>query len=378
MNVVPVGPIHPVLKEPIRLKLIVEGEKVIGSELEMGYVHRGIERIMEGKHHLKGIHLAERVCGICSYVHTYTFAECIENYSKIEVPDKAKYLRLITCELERIHSHLIASAVYNISIEHETLAMWGLSAREHVMDLLEMITGNRVNMGYNLVGGVRADINKEMIDKIHKKLNDLKEDLKNLVSAFETGPLIGLRGKGIGVLKYADIMKTRAVGPVARASALPECDWRLRHPVYKELKFKPVWFEEGDNHARMMVRHHEVLTSIDLIDKAIELYNECSGKVRVKPEIKGGEGEWRHEAPRGEVCYKIATTNNGLIKRIMIRTPTVMNLEAMKIMFKTCPTISDAVTTYTSIDPCISCTERTIVLKDKKTGKINNYSFNML
>ncbi len=374
MNVVPIGPIHPALKEPIRIKLIVEGENVIGSEIEMGYVHRGIERIMEGRHYLKGIHLAERVCGICSYIHTQTFAECIEHMSDIEIPDKAKYLRVITTELERIHSHLIAAAVYDMSIEHETLGMWCLNTREHVMDLMEMITGNRVNMAYNVVGGVRLDINREMIDNIYKKLDELEEDMKNILEVFETGPLINLRGKGIGVLGYKEIMKTRAAGPVARASALPESDWRLRHPTYKELKFKPVWKDEGDNTARMVVRHEEVITSIKLIRDALERYEDSSGSVRTKVNIKGGFGEWKNEAPRGEVYYKTALTDGGLIKRIMIRTPTVMNLEAYKYMLKTCPTVSDAVTTYTSIDPCVSCTERTIVLKDKKTGKIMPYS----
>ncbi|EHP84523.1 hydrogenase large subunit [Methanotorris formicicus] len=363
MAVIPIGPIHPILKEPLRIKLYVEGERVVDAEIEMGYVHRGIEKIMEGKHYLKGIYLSERVCGICSYVHTQTFAECIEHISKIEIPDKARYLRVIACELERIHSHLIASAVYNFAIEHETIGMWLLNAREMVMDLMEMITGNRVNMGFNVVGGVRVDIDREMMDKIYRTLDKFEEDLKNIIEAFETGPMIGLRSKGIGILNYGEIMKTRAVGPVARGSGLPESDWRLRHPTYQELNFKPVWREEGDNFARMMVRHEEVIASVELIRKALELYGECSGGVRKKVHVKGGEGDWRNEAPRGEVLYKITITNDGIIKRIMIRTPTVMNLEAYKYMLKTCPTISDAVSTYASIDPCISCTERTIIVK---------------
>ena len=362
MATIPIGPIHPVLKEPLRIKLVLDGERPVDAEIEMGYVHRGIEKIMEGKHCHKGIYLAERVCGICSYVHTMTFAECIENISKIEIPDKARYLRVVTCELERIHSHLIASAVYNLSIEHETLAMWLLNVREIIMDLMEMITGNRVNMGYNVIGGVRRDINREMMDEIYKKLDIFEEELKNIIEVFETGPLIALRSKGIAILPYHEVMRTRAVGPVCRGSGLPESDWRLRHPIYQELKFKPVWREEGDNFARMMVRHEEVIESVRLIRKALELYEECSGDIRVKAEIKGGKGEWRNEAPRGEVTYKMEITDGGIIKRIMIRTPTVMNLEAYKYMLKTCPTVSDAISAYTSIDPCVSCTERAIIV----------------
>lgn len=376
MNVVPIGPIHPILKEPIRIKLLVEGENVKGAEIDMGYVHRGIERIMEGKHYLKGIHLSERVCGICSYIHTQTFAECIENMCKIEVPDKAKYLRVITCELERLHSHLIAAAVYNLAIEHETIGIWMLNARETIMDLLESITGNRVNMGFNVVGGVRLDLSKELLDSIYKKLDEFEEDIKNIVEAFQNGPLIGMRSKHIGKIGYKEIMKTRAVGPVARASGIPESDWRLRHETYQALKFKPDWRDDGDNYGRMMVRHEEMITSIELIRRSLELYSESSGLVRTKAEIKGCEGEWKNEAHRGEVYYKIAITDGGLIKRILIRTPTVMNLEAYKYMLKTCPTISDAVATYTSIDPCVSCTERTIELKDVNTGKMSYYNFN--
>ncbi|MBW9220946.1 nickel-dependent hydrogenase large subunit [Methanothermococcus sp. SCGC AD-155-M21] len=375
MNVVPIGPINPIFKEPIRIKLIVEGETVLGAEIEMGYVHRGIEKIMEGKHYLKGIHLAERVCGICSYIHTWTFAECIEHISNIEVPDKARYLRVLTTELERIHSHLIAISVYGLAIEHETFGIWCLNTREHVMDLLETITGNRINMGFNVVGGVRQDINKEMIDKIYKKLEELRNDMKNILEIYNTGPLINLRGRGVGVIGYKEVMKTRAVGPIARASALPESDWRLRHPTYKELKFKPVWAEEGDNSARTLVRIKEIFASIDLIEKILELYQESTGVVRNKAHIKGGSGEWKNEAHRGEVTYKISLTDGGIIKRIIIRSPSVMNLEAYKYMLKTCPTVSDAVTTYISIDPCVSCTERTIVLVDKKTGKTEFYSF---
>ncbi|WP_048059149.1 hydrogenase large subunit [Methanococcus vannielii] len=375
MNVVPIGPIHPVLKEPIRIKLLVEGENVKGAELDMGYVHRGIERIMEGKHYLKGIHLAERVCGICSYIHTQTFAECIENMCNIKAPEKAEYLRVVTCELERLHSHLIAAAVYNLAIEHETIGIWMLNARETIMDLLESITGNRVNMGFNVVGGVRLDLNKELLDSIYKKLDEFEDDIVNIVEAFQNGPLIGMRSKHIGTIGYKEIMKTRAAGPVARASGIPESDWRLRHETYQALNFKPDWRNEGDNYARMMVRHDEMITSIKLIRRALELYSECSGHVRTKAEIKGSEGEWKNEAHRGEVYYKIAITDGGLIKRIIIRTPTVMNLEAYKYMLKTCPTISDAVATYTSIDPCVSCTERTIELKDTITGKSSNYKF---
>ncbi|ADG13945.1 hypothetical protein Metin_1295 [Methanocaldococcus infernus ME] len=371
MPTIPIGPIHPALKEPMRIKLVLEGERPVDVELEMGYAHRGIEKIMEGKHCHKAIHLAERVCGICSNVHTHTFAQCVEKISKIEVPDKAKYLRVVIYELERIHSHLLAISTYCLAIEHETLGLWLLNIREPIMDLFELITGNRINLSFNVIGGVRKDITKEMAEEIIDKINSIKEDVENVMNAFEKAPLVGLRSKGIGVLKYKDIMKTRAVGPIARASGLPESDWRLRKKIYKELKFKVKWRKEGDNFARTMVRFEEILESIRLVEKALEHYLECSGDYRVRAEIKAGEGEVRNEAHRGEVLYQMAITSGGIVKKINIRTPSVMNFESYKYMIKTCPTVADAVATYVTTDPCVACAERAIYIV--KDGKIYQY-----
>lgn len=162
--ILPIGPIHPGLKEPLRLKLHTQGEKVLKAEIDYGYVHRGIEKIMEGKTWQKCIYLAERVCGICSYEHTQTFAETIEKISDVRAPVRAQLLRVITNELDRIQSHFLANSTYFKTIEHETLFMYVLSLREHAMDAIELLTGNRVNMGWNVVGGVRMDANQSHLD----------------------------------------------------------------------------------------------------------------------------------------------------------------------------------------------------------------------
>ena len=152
--ILPIGPIHPGLKEPLRLKLKTEGEKVIKAEIDYGYVHRGIEKIMEGKTWQKCIYLSERICGICSYEHTQTFAETLESISGVQAPLRAQYLRVITNELDRIQSHLLANSTFFKTLDHETLFMHVLALREHAMDSLELLTGNRVNLGWNVVGGV--------------------------------------------------------------------------------------------------------------------------------------------------------------------------------------------------------------------------------
>ena len=215
--ILPIGPIHPALKEPIRLKLKTQGEKVLHAEIDYGYVHRGIERIMQGKTWQKGIYLSERVCGICSYIHTQTFAETFEKIAGERVPPRAQYLRVLTNELDRIQSHLIANSTYFKALEHETLFMNMLALREPVMDAIELLTGNRVNMGWNVVGGVRMDVKQSHLDSIMKIMTGLESDYDRYVEMFEHGPLLGLRSKDVGKMSKEDAIKARAVGPTRKS-----------------------------------------------------------------------------------------------------------------------------------------------------------------
>jgi len=361
--ILPIGPIHPALKEPVRLKLKTEGERVISAEIDYGYVHRGIERVMEGKTWQKGIFLSERVCGICSYIHTQTFAETFEKIAGERVPLRAQYLRSLTNELDRIQSHFIANSTYFKAIEHETLFMYMLHLREPVMDAIELLTGNRVNMGWNVVGGVRMDAEEKHLNSIHRIITNLEAEYDKYVEMFDEGPLVGLRSKDVGKMSKEDAIKGRAVGPIGRASGLKH-DVRENHHTYQdEFDWKVIWRKEGDNYARTMNRFDEITESIKIIKQIIE--NIPPGDVRKKINIPAGYAEWRNEAPRGEVTY-MAETNGNLIKNISIRTPSIMNIDVCgKYMLQDVATVADAVATYASVDPCVACTERVVILNEK-------------
>lgn len=361
--ILPIGPIHPALKEPVRLKLKTQGEKVISAEIDYGYVHRGIERVMEGKTWQKGIFLSERVCGICSYIHTQTFAETFEKIAGERVPLRAQYLRSLTNELDRIQSHFIANSTYFKAIEHETLFMYMLHLREPVMDAIELLTGNRVNMGWNVVGGVRMDAEEKHLNSIYQIITNLEAEYDKYVEMFEEGPLVGLRSKDVGKMSKEDAIKGRAVGPIGRASGLKH-DVRENHHTYQdEFDWKVIWRKEGDNYARTMNRFDEITESIKIIKQIIE--NIPPGDVRKKINIPAGYAEWRNEAPRGEVTY-MAETNGNLIKNISIRTPSIMNIDVCgKYMLQDVATVADAVATYASVDPCVACTERVVILNEK-------------
>jgi energy-converting hydrogenase A subunit O len=364
--ILPLGPMHPAFKEPLRLKLKTQGEKVLSAEIDYGYVHRGIERVMKGKTWQKAIFLSERVCGICSYIHTQTFAETFEKISGERAPLRAQYLRVLTNELDRIQSHLLANSTYFKALEHETLFMYMLYLREPVMDAIEQLTGNRVNMGWNVVGGVRMDVKDVHLQKILEIMNKLELEYDKYVEMFEHGPLVGLRSRDVGRMTKEDAIKGRAVGPIGRASGLKH-DLREDHHTYRDhLDFNVIWRKEGDNFARTMNRFDEIPESISLIKQVIE--NLPEGEVRKKVDIGAGYGEWRNEAPRGEVTYMIETNGN-LINNISIRTPSIMNIDACaKYMLKDVATVADAVATYASVDPCIACAERVVIL-DGKEGK---------
>lgn len=369
--ILPIGPIHPGLKEPLRLKLQTEGEKVINSEIEYGYVHRGIEKLIEGNNWQRSIYLAERVCGICSYEHTQTFAEVIEIISGVRAPLRAQFLRVITNELDRIQSHLLANSTFFKTIDHEVLFMQVLDMREYVMDSIELLTGNRVNMGWNVVGGVKMDADESHFSKILENLKVVEENFPRTRELFDEGPVVGLRTKDVGVMTKKEAIKGRAVGPIGRASGI-KYDLREDHYTYKDyFDFKTIWRKEGDNHARTLTRFDEIPECISLIRQAIE--NMPKGDIRTPVEVKSGYGQWSNEAPRGEVLY-MAETNGNLIKHISIRTPSIMNIDSCaKYMLKDVDTIADAISTYASSDPCIACTERVAILDEKGNSSVKNF-----
>lgn len=353
---VPIGPVHPCWKEPIRIKCATKGEQVLSAEVELGYMKKGIERIMRGRPWQEVMFLAERVCGICSVVHNMVFIETMEAISGIEPAERAAFLRVIVNELDRMQSHLIANFSYCYTIEHETLAMYLLNEREHVMDLIERITGNRVNTAYMIPGGVRYDLRPEDADAVRATLDLLEANLTRYMGIFENGPMIALRSRGVGVLTKEDALRAHAVGPTARASGI-STDLRSQHPTYRKLGFEPVVRTECDNYARIMVRFGELFQSIGLIRKALLMMPE--GPVRGGGICKGGETRYSGEAPRGELTYVVKADRYGRVEEIAIQTPSIMNIDACAhYMLKGALSIADVTSTFISSDPCVACTER--------------------
>jgi energy-converting hydrogenase A subunit O len=280
----------------------------------------------------------------------------MEQISGITVPPRAAYLRVIANELDRMQSHLLANFSYCYTIEHETLGMYLLDLREHVMDELERLTGARVTCAYIIPGGVRCDISHPQAEVLQASLDRIENDLHRYSGMFAGGPMIALRSRGVGILTQEAAQRAHVVGPTARASDI-RVDCRLNHPTYQRLGFEPVSRPDCDNFARIMVRFDEVFQSIGLIRKCLE--ELPPGIIRGGGVCKAGETRYSGEAPRGELTYFIRSDEYGRIMDIQIQTPSIMNIEACcHEMIIGADSIADVTSAFVSADPCIACTER--------------------
>jgi Ni,Fe-hydrogenase III large subunit len=355
ITVVPFGPQHPILAEPIRYMLKLEEEKVIGVDFEIGFMHRGIEKAMESDY-MKAMFISERVCGICSAVHALSFIGAVEKADDIEVPDRARYIRTIILELERVHSHLLWVGVAADAVGFQNLFMLAWREREAVMDLMEAIAGNRVHKSFYVPGGVRGDIDERLAKKISAALDSLERSTEFVAKAVKTDKTLINRVKGIGIMDKALGLKYGVVGPNARASGI-RIDARLdRYEAFKWIDFEPIVLEGGDNLARVLVRVLELFQSIKIM-------RECLKRMEPGPftsDFKGvlkGEASYRLEAPRGELFYYVKGNGTKGLERVKIRTPTLASVSVMRELLLG-EEFADIPVTVLSFDPCMSCQDR--------------------
>lgn len=364
INRIPIGPYHPLLEEAEYYEFEVEGEKIKSVDMRIGWMHRGIEKLSEGKHFEQSIYLVERVCGICSTSHPIAFVNAVENLAGIEIPERAAYIRTIIGELERIHSHLLWVGLAGHFIGFDTLFMWAWKYREPILELFEHITGNRNSYGMMVIGGVKRDIKNEDIPGIINVLKEVERNLLVLKKAAETDPVLKARLKGIGILTKKDAIDYGAVGPTARASGVA-IDVRKDDPyaAYPWLDWEVVVLEDGDVYAKLLVRVLEMFESIKMIVQSLEALKKVKGPIQADVwEIPAGEGIGRHEAPRGEVLHYVRTDGSNMTVRHKIRAPSYVNIPTYEV---TCPgyELADALIITAAVDPCYCCTERAVVVK---------------
>lgn len=355
---IPIGPVHVVLEEPIYFKLEVEGETVVGLEINAGHVHRGIEFLAMQRNFYQDLTLTERVCSLCSNNHPFTYCMAVEKLAGIEVPVRAEYLRTIADEIKRIASHLFNIGLLPHIIGFDSLFMHAMELRETMQDLKESVFGNRMNLSVNTIGGVRYDISAEQAKYILKTLDDLKKPLTELAGIIKTNASVRRRCEGVGVLPYGKAVEYGVVGPVARASGVPY-DVRVGDPyaAYDKIKVNAVTGKNGDVFSRILVRIGEVFESITIIERSLKEIPDGPIELAEIPDIPVGEAIAKSEAPRGELIYYARSNGTAIPERIKWRVPTYPNWGALSVMMPGSK-IADIPVIIGSVDPCISCTER--------------------
>src|SRR5665811_1915653 len=287
-TIVPFGPQHPVLPEPIVLDLLLEDEKVVDAIPTIGYILRGLEAMVDRVEFTEMGFVVERICGICSFMHGMGYCLALESIMNVEVPDRARWLRIIWAEISRIQSHLLWLGLGADAFGFENLFMHCWRTREAVLDIFEKTTGGRIIFSVNKIGGVRRDIADTELAAIVDTLQQLGAGFAETARIFETDPSIRHRLAGVGVLSREDAHAVDAVGPMARASGI-RLDTRLTGThLYDRLEFDPVPATAGHCLARVVARVREISQSINLIRQAVERMPKGDGapidvKVRGNP-----------------------------------------------------------------------------------------------
>jgi ech hydrogenase subunit E len=361
--VIPIGPQHPALKEPGHFEFTVDGEIVTSASARLGYAHRGIEKAMEERTWIQNLYLAERICGICSHVHAMTYCQGVEKLAGVKVPPRAQAIRVLVAELERIHSHMLWFGVGAHEAGFDTLFMYAWRDRETVMDLLERLSGNRVNYSANVLGGVKFDIDEEQADAIREGLDFLEKRLHHYLHVVTTDESFLVRTKGIGVMTQEQAERLGTVGPTARASGVSR-DVRLDSPyaAYSDFPVNIVIETEGDLLARFVVRIRELFESLRVIREILDKLPEGDLTTRMSRKVPEGETVSCAEAPRGELFYFIKSQGGEKPDRVKVRTPTLSNWGAV-LSTVVGYQLADVPMILAGVDPCFSCNDRMVRIR---------------
>jgi NADH-quinone oxidoreductase subunit D len=297
--------------------------------------------------------------------------QAVEEIAGLDVPKRALYIRTLISELERIHSHLLWLGVAGHEIGFDTLLMYTWRDRELVMDILALLTGNRVNYGMNTIGGVRRDITPDQIPQILNAIDKLEERTKYYIHVGTEEITLRERLSGVGMLSKEDATRLGAVGPTARASGVDR-DTRRDDPyaAYGELSFKVITDNHNDVYGRTLVRLGELMESYKLVRQIVRSMPDGPIVVKAPRKIPAGQAVSRYEAPRGEDVHYVKANGSDKPERVKIRAPTLANVQVVSHMLKG-GYLADTPIVIAAIDPCFSCTDRTVSTRDLNNEHAN-------
>ncbi|ODV49137.1 MULTISPECIES: F420H2 dehydrogenase subunit FpoD [Methanohalophilus] len=360
------GPHHIAQPGPFRLNVKLKGETVQDSDVEMGFIHKGIEKILESKTYLQGIPVVDRACYLAALTNEEAFVGCVEKLAGIEPTERSQYIRVIVEELSRIQSHLLGYGEYTEFIGFMTMFFYPMTVREKILDLLEMTTGARITHSYLRFGGVRDDLPEGFEAKCKEAFALLRRGLEEWGELMKSDTIYRERTVGVGVLTPDTAKEMGVTGPPLRATGV-DFDIRKDEPylVYDDLDFKVCTETAGDVYARIWVRVAEIYESMYIIEQALDqmpsgpLFPENLPYDRRAPVMRVPEGEVFHrvEDPRGEMGMYMVSDGSDKPYRVKIRGPVFPTMQAMPPLIKDSQ-LADVVAIVGSLDPCVSEADR--------------------
>jgi NADH-quinone oxidoreductase subunit D len=356
------GPQHAMVPGPFLLDILVEGERVKKAFLDVGYIHKGIEKIMENRSWLQGLVYTDRMCYVASLSNNECYCGAVEKILGLEIPERAQYIRVILEELSRIQSHLIGTGEFLTLVAGVGYAPWQymIMDRERIISLIESVTGARLTHSFVRFGGVRNDLPDDFSEQCKKTLPYMKSRVNEFIELFAQDPIYEKRMVDVGVLSAADAKRVGIAGPALRASGV-DYDMRIEDPilVYPDLDFKVITGTKGDCADRIDCRLREMLESIHIIEQCLDKIpsGPIKPEAKVPKKVPAGEAYYRVEDPRGEMGMYVISDGGDKPYRVKVRGPFYATLQTLPPLLEGVY-IADVVAIAGSMDGCPSEADR--------------------
>ena len=395
------GPQHPSTHGVLRMVLELDGENVVSVRPVVGYLHTGIEKNAEWRTWQQGVAFVTRMDYLSPFHNELAYCLSVERLLGIEVPARARYIRVLLCELNRIASHLVALATLSLEIGAISVMLYGFREREVILDIFEMVTGLRMNHAFMRIGGLAMDLPEGAVERTRAFLELMPGRIREYEDLLADNPIWIERNRGVGVVSKETLLALGVTGPVLRAAGVPY-DVRTASPYggYDEFEFDVPVRQAGDCYARFEIRIEEMRQSLRIVEQSLDRLPDgpvkvddpklrFPGQLSVGPDgigndqayldhimegsmealinhfklvtqgirVPAGEVYTPVESPRGELGYYVVSDGSNRPYRVRVRDPSFVNLQSLPAMLEG-GLVADVIACVGSIDPVMGGVDR--------------------